>query len=751
MAGVSNGKAIDPAKKGSNGHVIVARAKQAPKKGGFSLFSVIFRLFCWYSIVTILFRCPATPDLLTDTSPKICTPYFEVRSIVAPHLEPYYTTYAAPYLDAARPYYDAANKSIITPVTVLGRKYGAPRLAQAQEFGQAQWEKSMQPQVQKYQAVLKENYDRILAPHVNTVVSTASPYYDIAKTSALQTYYEHVLPTYTMIQPYALQGYSVANDFAVHTAIPYTRWAWTNGNLFLSRSVWPRLRILYGENVEPQLVRIGERLGRYRDGKKIEAAANEVDSASSSIPPSSAISSVYSTSVQPIQTSSEISITQSSVAPIQTPVGNTEIRLKAQEIVQRDLKVWQEKFVKAADESADELEDRIAEITERLIKNQAQGVGKAHIIQLEETMKSNLESLKSSIIAIVENFIGTEDRGSAEEKINNAVRKAGTAIKDKAQAIRTWRQNYDKEANYLISSAGQDTLIILDHIGDIGIQEIGMRWAWTDGITHRDWAKYHGLKPKFDKWRDEVVQIAVDHPGIEAATAAGAEIEEKAMSIAEDAVAELARLKEVAKWKLANQDTSDDFSTKIIPSIVAAAQDKMESVESVVSSFVADAASSVSSFVVGESQSTSESIASSASESSISHTSAIDTQTETAETAETISPVQRPSHSSLESDASIVNEVASKISEQPSLPVSGEEHGVLERASSSVESAASLSEPASEVSKDASSSISSAIASSSPVDPAKFTTISPADVASNVDDSAKEVVSTANSEVKDEL
>ena len=180
-------------------------------------------------------------------------------------------------MDAARPYYDTLDKRIITPVTALGIKYGAPRVAQAQAFGQAQWEKSLQPQVVKYQGILKAKYDETLAPHVDQAVTVAGPYYDIAKTSALQTYYEHILPAYAAVRPYALQGYDMASDFTVNTAVPYSKWAWTTAGIFLDRKVFPKLRILYGENVEPQLVRIGERLGRYRDGKKIQAVVDAID------------------------------------------------------------------------------------------------------------------------------------------------------------------------------------------------------------------------------------------------------------------------------------------------------------------------------------------------------------------------------------------------------------------------------------------------------------------------------------------
>lgn len=502
----------------------------------------------------------------------------------------------------------------------------------------------------------------------------------------------------------------------------------------------------------------------------------------------SSASSAYSSRTESIAiAASETSTIQSSEAPVQTPLSEAEIRAKAQEIVQRDLKTWQEKFVKAAEEGADELEERIGEIAERLINSQVQGVGKAHLVQLEETVKSNLDGLKSAILAIVESSTGKDDH-DAEEKIHAAVRNAGVSIKDKAQAIRTWRQNYEKERKYLVSKAAEDTLTILDHIGDLGMQEIGMRWAWTDGITHKDWAKYHALKPKFDQWRDEVAKIEVDHPAIAAAVAAATEIEEEAMGVAEKAAEELSRLREVARWKLANQDTSEDWSTKILPVIAAAAQDKVESAQAAVSSLVAgaasavsDAASAVSSIVVGEPEHAAESVASVVSSASQSVSSAADpssastatTSTQAdlssvstastattdtqAEASGTVPPVPKPSveealsievdeepQSRVEPETSIVSETSSSEPEQASLPVAE-----VGSASSTEETVPSpLSEPTSDPSKHAASSISSAIASASPVDPAEFSTATPSEIAPTLEEGAKEILSSASSEAE---
>lgn len=114
------------------------------------------------------------------------------------------------------------------------------------------------------QALAQSHYDKSVAPHLARATDTLEPYYDVLKTNALQTYYEYGLPAYGFVQPYAAQGYDVASDFTITTAIPTVWWAWGKTYAFLDTAVWPQLRIVYLENVEPQLVRIGERLGRYK-------------------------------------------------------------------------------------------------------------------------------------------------------------------------------------------------------------------------------------------------------------------------------------------------------------------------------------------------------------------------------------------------------------------------------------------------------------------------------------------------------
>lgn len=429
------------------------------------------------------------------------------------------------------------------------------------------------------------------------------------------------------------------------------------------------------------------------------SSSSSASSASATI--SSIASSLSSAKISTTTISIEsVSSVASSIIPENTKPSEKEVREKAQEIVANDLKTWQEKFAKAADEGSDELDARILEITEKMIKSQADGVGKALNIELEETATSSFKGLKSKIVSIVKH---ANEGDNSEEELNQAVRKAGAAIKDKAQAVRTWRKNYDEETNSLISKAAEDTFDIIDHIRDLGLQEIGMRWAWTDGITHKDWSKYHQLKTKFDEWRVDVEKVAIEHPGLLKARAASEDVEEKALHTASDAAKELARLKETGLWKLSTGDSSDDFNTKYIPAAAAKVGQK-----------IVGKASQASEAVAGSTQGTVESIISQASSIASSQTENIKSAgSDASRSAESLasslsSTVVGTSQGTVESIASVASSSASSLSAKASSSIVGVEPGVVEKASNGAQSVASVvASSASEISKVASSSISS--------------------------------------------
>lgn len=240
------------------------------------------RLVTWYLILTIAVRCPSSLTRLDDSSPRVCKPYLQTRAHVAPYLDPYYETYLAPYVQKAQPYVDTFQKQVYTPASKFTQdqyaKYGAHRVEQGRKYAEAKWDKTVRPQIQTAQGKAKDQYDLYVGPHVQTVSKAAAPYYDQTKASLGEIYHLSVLPAYEASLPYLRKAHAQGNYVVVNVIFPHVQSAKDATFAFLMRTVWPQLRVLYGDNVEPQLVRISERLGRYRDQQKVEAAVDAVNS-----------------------------------------------------------------------------------------------------------------------------------------------------------------------------------------------------------------------------------------------------------------------------------------------------------------------------------------------------------------------------------------------------------------------------------------------------------------------------------------
>ncbi|PNH53576.1 hypothetical protein VD0002_g1344 [Verticillium dahliae] len=557
-----------------NGHSIGVK-RNAPRQGPSlvgRLFSIIARIATWWTIITVLFRCPSTLEDCDESSPLACRTYFQAKNVLAPHVEPYYETYAAPYVELAQPYYNIANERVLTPVKGYATKYGAPTLRQAQAYGQAQWSQNVSPQLAVYQKAATDKYDETVAPHVAKLSEAATPYYDIARTSALQTYHEFLLPAYILAQPYAVQGYDAAAQFTTDTIIPSANWAWNKTFVFLDTTVWP------------------QRLGRYKDKSKAAVESVQEGSISSEAssfvkPASSAVSSATSSVSSSIASASKIEsathipvavnvakhdASEQVVAP-PADVNESDLRKTTRETVAEDLESWQTKFAKAADEGASEIEDRIEEISQRMVKENVDDIGASLLKGLQATSKAEVEALQNDIMVIVKN--AGDDRAAGEQDLNAAVRRAGLAVKEKAQEIRAWKESFELDMEAAITDAAESHFKILDSIRDLALQRIGMKWAWMDGVTYKDWAKFHELKYRFDEWTNDLKKLIITHPALEDAREASGKIEDSGMAAAQSAAQELVRLKQVGLWKIVAGDSSDNFDSDAMRSASEAAEE----------------------------------------------------------------------------------------------------------------------------------------------------------------------------------
>lgn len=257
-------------------------------------------------------------------------------------------------------------------------------------------------------------------------------------------------------------------------------------------------------------------------------------------------------------------------SPVEAPEpeeDETEKQRKVRQMVADDLESWQEKFASQAEQGAAEIEDSVDEIARRMIDEKANTVGASLITQLEDVIKTEIDGLKDKINSLVSRHLGGEDVDTQEETVQ-AVRAAGVAIKSKAQIIRGWREQYDEELQSTVLATSDVHFAILDETRSLALQQIGMKWAWTDGVTYKDWAKYHDLKSTLSDWTDELKQLIVTHPTLLEAQDAVVQIEDNGMTIASAAAKELASLKEVIQWKIEAEDTTDEFDSKKLQAII---------------------------------------------------------------------------------------------------------------------------------------------------------------------------------------
>ncbi|KAF2003954.1 hypothetical protein P154DRAFT_63512 [Amniculicola lignicola CBS 123094] len=672
--------------------VVRSRKHTMPKKSVAGSFTAVLgRLITWYLIATVFFRCPSSLQQISNSSPAVCKPYLQARSYVAPYVDPYYQTYVTPQIKKIQPYFDRLDATAYTPVSTFTKqnyaKYGAHRVQQVQVYLEAEWDRTVRPQLQNVQTAVQAQYIQHLGPHVEKITAVLYPYYTQTKDSMLEIYHLTLLPTWEAIQPYSRQAYAYGHHIVKHIIFPYARTARDAGWSFVTRTLWPQLRVLYGANVEPQLVRIRERLGRHRDQQKMEAVVDAIESDLPDVSTTIEVSVIPSVATPPVKSSdsgwdvfdkfwgadSSSTITTNSEVETKTATRPEEPKLTGAELrekLNQDLRQWQSKFAAAADTGSEDLEERVAAITDRQVENGVKGYGAALVVQLEETARSTLDSFKKFIKHAIESLpkqASESDLEAAYEKCVAKTRELGLTVKDKAQAIRTWKVTYDQETDELVKSAVENTLEVLDRIHGLGLQEVGMRWAWTDGVTYKDWQNYHKLRNTLTEWKSEVEAVGARHDGLKVAHDEANALEDKAMDIASKMVTELVRLKDVSRWKIWADDTTDDFTNRKVPArAFKAATEAANSVE--------EAASMASQAIVGSETPTAESVVS-----------VVKGNTSVAQSAVSEVVLESP-----QSIASVVADEASTVSSKASEAVAGSESELLSTASSVVQSVESV-------------------------------------------------------------
>lgn len=267
-----------------------------------------------------------------------------------------------------------------------------------------------------------------------------------------------------------------------------------------------------------------------------------------------------------MKASTTVASTPSSVSETPTPsLSPAELAAQLRKKIASDLTTWKEKFASASEKGVANLEGRVVEIVDTYLASGAQSDGDKLVAALESAVEDETTAIKRHISALTESlpFVDApEEEAAAIEKLLKEIRNTAISIRDRAHIIREWHVSFEEGLIRQVSIAVNSTLSVLDNVRDLGLQEIGMRWAWMDGVTYKDWEDYQALKEEFEDWKGKFREIGLQHARIESAKDTADDALSRGMDVAEAAAKELARLKEVGRWKIAAREISEDFSTR---------------------------------------------------------------------------------------------------------------------------------------------------------------------------------------------
>jgi hypothetical protein len=158
------------------------------------------------------------------------------------------------------------------------RTYGAPRLEQGLLHIQHRWDVFARPRLDASRRHITQLYDSSIGPRISRTSSAITPYYTTTVKYLVHVHKSYILPYYTRSKPIAGKAYFYVHDVVVDILLPYSYKSWSSVVAFINGTLWPRITGLYSENVEPQLVKIEEKLASYREGRNLIAVTEDIES-----------------------------------------------------------------------------------------------------------------------------------------------------------------------------------------------------------------------------------------------------------------------------------------------------------------------------------------------------------------------------------------------------------------------------------------------------------------------------------------
>lgn len=271
-------------------------------------------------------------------------------------------------------------------------------------------------------------------------------------------------------------------------------------------------------------------------------------------------------------------------------------KAEAKDMIKNDLLSWSAKFKSSSAKTVADLRSQIDEISGKAHTDKQDSV-ETELASLQKLVDEGLANLRAEAIKLASQLkpeSAREEKDAAVDKLLAAARLLGARIRDTAQSLRKDAENHIAKLYVDVSKAADQHLDVLDSVNDLGMQELGMKWAWMDYVGYKDWAKYHDLKKEIKESRAIIIESAESNEKLlEVTQWVESAWEGRATEIAKEAAEALKQVKEIGKKKIELADASGDSTDGHIPSIAEKAAQQ-----------VLDGAGGLKNAIVGEEKQT---------------------------------------------------------------------------------------------------------------------------------------------------
>lgn len=519
------------------------------------------RLFVWYSIAMAVFYCPSNLDNVSDATPKVCTPYLTARAHLTPAIVKYYNEYAAPYAETVKPYVEKAHQNVIKPAGAFAdyhyRTHAEHHVKRGVDYSRRTWQGTVDPKLRDLKKTAQGKYDTHVAPHARRVCEVTAPHHKTMREiyefscyhfNFIRSFYVDRYNRY--VHPTVVNAYEVSYDVTTTRVLPYISRTLTAFFEFMNGTVRGHVTGLYSQNVEPQLVKISQKLASYREAQENKAKPTTHEATSRSLGNGKGSGSERLTS------SGALSSKRASQSSATSASATSDNHITRREINQ-DLSDFEARLTASAKKGSANLYERVSDIVEKKTQGEPAGRLEVLVADLEMVAKQELGALRNKTQDVPVELGFTEGQQSLDH-FTEAVKAAGLTIKTTAQGIRAFVSDFGTELVDEVSSSINTTVEVLASVRDLSLQQVSAKWAYVDGVVYEDWEKYHALKTRLSQWQSDLENVGFMHKGLVDLRDQVNSLLARALAVAEDAAVELKQIKDDGVAKIQGRIHTED-------------------------------------------------------------------------------------------------------------------------------------------------------------------------------------------------